>query len=48
LRFDGTDDWYDIDNETDINTDSSYDVKAFSMVLKTGNDVDSLQNIYEQ
>jgi hypothetical protein len=48
LIFDGTDDWFDIDNETDINTASDYDVKAFSMVLKTGNDVNSLQNIYEQ
>jgi len=46
--FNWTSDYYDIANQADINTATSYDVKAFSMVLKTSDDVTTFQNLYEQ
>ncbi len=48
LTFDWTDDFYDIANQADINTATNYDVKAFSMILKTWTDVNTFQNLYEQ
>jgi len=47
VGFDGIDDYYWIDNENAINLDVYYE-KSYSMVLKTWNDVDTLQVIYEQ
>ena len=48
IKFDWVDDWYDIANQTDINTANSYDQKSFSMVMKTWNDVNTFQVLYEQ
>ncbi len=48
IRFDWVDDFYDIANQADINTAASYNTKSFAMVLKTGADVTTFQNIYEQ
>jgi len=47
LSFDWVDDYYWINNEDDINT-STFEMKSFSMILKTGDDVTNFQNIYEQ
>ena len=48
IDFDGTNDYYDIANQTPINTNSSYTEKSFATVFKTGNDVNTFQMIYEQ
>ena len=48
IKFDWIDDFYGIDNQVDINTASSYDVKSFSMILKTWDDVNTFQDLYEQ
>ena len=48
IYFDWTNDWYDIANQTDINTADTYSEKSFSMVLKTSDDISSFQNLYEQ
>ncbi|MDQ7008832.1 MAG: LamG-like jellyroll fold domain-containing protein, partial [Candidatus Gracilibacteria bacterium] len=48
IKFDGVDDWYDIANQTDINSGNTYDQKSFSMIMKTGNDVNTFQVLYEQ
>ncbi len=48
IKFDWSDDFYWIDNQTDINTATSYDKKSFAMILKTWNDVNTFQNLYEQ
>ncbi len=48
LNYDWVNDHYIIDNQTDINTASSYYEKTFSIVFKTSDDVTTFQNIYEQ
>jgi len=47
LSFDWND-YYDIANQNDINTNVTYNQKSFASVFKTGNDVNTFQNIYEQ
>lgn len=48
IDFDWTNDYYDITNQTLINTSSSYTEKSFATVFKTWNDVNTFQMIYEQ
>ncbi len=48
LFFDWVNDWFDIQNQGDINTRSHYDLKTFSMVIKTSDDVNTFQTLYEQ
>ncbi|MDA7494798.1 LamG domain-containing protein [Candidatus Gracilibacteria bacterium] len=48
LLFDGVSDYYDVANDGLINTNSPYDQKSFAAVFKTGDDVTTFQNIYEQ
>ncbi len=46
--LDWADDFYNIDNEYDLNTAPKYYEKSFSFVFKTWDDVNTFQNIYEQ
>ncbi len=48
LNYDWVDNNYIIDNQTAINTASSYYEKSFSIVFKTSDDINTFQNIYEQ
>ena len=48
VNFAGTNDFYDIANQSPINTAANYDEKSFAAVFKTWNDVSTFQNIYEQ
>ncbi len=48
LNFDWSNDYYNIDNQTEINTASSYYEKSFALVFKTSDDINTFQNIYEQ
>lgn len=47
LNFDGTDDFFEIANATDINTGTTSE-RTFAMVFRTGSDVTSRQMIYEE
>lgn len=48
ILFDGTNDYYDVANQSAINTAGTYTQKTFAAVFKTGTDVNTFQNIYEQ
>ena len=48
IKFDWADDFYDIANQTDINTAASYSEKSFSMIMKTSSDINTFQVLYEQ
>lgn len=50
IWFDGSTQYFDIANQTEINTrrDPLYDEKSFAAVFKTWNDVNTFQTIYEQ
>ena len=45
--LDWVDDFYNVDNQSAINTASYYE-KSFSIVFKTWDDIDTYQNIFEQ
>lgn len=47
LKFDGTDDHYDISNHKDLNTRTVYAQKTLALVVQTGADVSGLQVMYE-
>lgn len=47
INFDGTSDYLDIANATEINT-GSYSEKSFAMVFETGADISGTQMLYEQ
>ncbi len=50
IRFNGTNQYFDIWNQADINNrnNPAYTQKSFAAVFKTGNDVNIFQTIYEQ
>ncbi len=48
ITFDWTDDYYEISNQTDINTADNYSEKSFSMIMKTSSDINTFQVLYEQ
>ena len=47
IVLDWIDDFYNIDNQSAINTASYYE-KSFSIIFKTWDDIDTYQNIFEQ
>ena len=48
VKFDWINDSLDISNNSDINTWSTYPEKSFALVIKTWNDVNTTQTLYEQ
>lgn len=48
LFFDGIDDLYTIEDDFDIASGDNYDEKSFWIVFQTGDDITSLQTLYEQ
>jgi len=47
VRFDGSDDHFDIANSVDINT-AAYNQKAFHVAFKTSSEIEARQTIYEE
>ncbi len=47
MKFDGVNDYFIIDNATDINTGTTSE-RTFALVIRTGSDITSRQMIYEE
>lgn len=48
LKFDGSTDLLEVQDETQINLDETFSTKSFALVIETGTDITSTQTIYEQ
>lgn len=48
IQFDGTNDKFDVPDNSILNTNSTYDEKSFAMMFRTGSTVSGLQMLFEQ
>jgi len=48
IRFDGVDDYFEIPDNSDLNTGSAQTVRSFHAVIRTGSNVNTRQVIYEE
>ncbi|MDQ7008851.1 MAG: hypothetical protein Q9M94_01000, partial [Candidatus Gracilibacteria bacterium] len=48
LSFDGTDDLLNLKDNLDISLNLNFSEKSYAMIIKTGNDVNTFQTIYDE